>query len=293
MRKAFTLIELLVVIAIIAILAAILFPVLAQAREAAKKAADLSNVKQQGLGTMMYAVDVDDMLPMMTGTNAAGAWGWNFAKYVPADWSANPGTPDRVAYSRAFQMNTVQPYMKNFDICASPGAPLFARFPGENVVAGKKKERTSYTYNGLLQNYSQSAIASVSKLPMYTLSSGYVTVDGGGFSGPNLECATANSPCTYLPQLSSGACATGNGHNSWMFVTFNNAPYWAFSKGQNWGMADGSAKFRRVGATLSPGDTDWRTDPWTGYDATGHAGFFWYDGCHAWLFRPDYDFSIQ
>ena len=63
MKKAFTLIELLVVIAIIAILAAILFPVFAQAKAAAKKTADLSNLKQDGLAALMYANDADDIMP--------------------------------------------------------------------------------------------------------------------------------------------------------------------------------------------------------------------------------------
>ena len=62
-RPGFTLIELLVVIAIIAILAAILFPVFAQAKAAPKKTADLTNLKQIGTGTMIYSADYDDMFP--------------------------------------------------------------------------------------------------------------------------------------------------------------------------------------------------------------------------------------
>jgi prepilin-type N-terminal cleavage/methylation domain-containing protein len=61
-RRGFTLIELLVVIAIIAILAAILFPVFAQAREKARSAACLSNLKQVGMATRMYSQDYDEVL---------------------------------------------------------------------------------------------------------------------------------------------------------------------------------------------------------------------------------------
>jgi len=69
-KAAFTLIELLVVIAIIAILAAILFPVFAQAKEAAKKTACLSNMKQIGLATQIYNQDYDFQFPQSKQTDA-------------------------------------------------------------------------------------------------------------------------------------------------------------------------------------------------------------------------------
>jgi prepilin-type N-terminal cleavage/methylation domain-containing protein len=76
MKRAFTLIELLVVIAIIAILAAILFPVFAQAKDAAKSTAALNNVKQLGLGNLMYAGDADDAFPL---SYSEGSQAWQGA----------------------------------------------------------------------------------------------------------------------------------------------------------------------------------------------------------------------
>ncbi len=64
MKRGFTLIELLVVIAIIAILAAILFPVFARAREKARQSSCMNNLKQIGLATMMYVQDYDEMFPI-------------------------------------------------------------------------------------------------------------------------------------------------------------------------------------------------------------------------------------
>lgn len=74
MRRGFTLIELLVVIAIIAILAAILFPVFAQAKQAAKRSADLSNVKQLTMGVIMYCGDHDDILPASRVVEQSSDW---------------------------------------------------------------------------------------------------------------------------------------------------------------------------------------------------------------------------
>ncbi len=75
MKRGFTLIELLVVIAIIAILAAILFPVFAQAKESAKKTACLSNARQIALANRIYLSDYDDVYPIFYAYNSAPAAG--------------------------------------------------------------------------------------------------------------------------------------------------------------------------------------------------------------------------
>src|SRR5438128_11015091 len=86
LRSGFTLIELLVVIAIIAILAGILFPVFARAREQARKASCLSNLHQLGLGILMYAQDYDETLCRSTqgtcGQPNAMAWADVILPYV-------------------------------------------------------------------------------------------------------------------------------------------------------------------------------------------------------------------
>src|SRR5437868_14199204 len=73
--RGFTLVELLVVIAILALLAALLFPVFAQARHAARGSTCVSNLKQLGIAFLMYAADYDDTLPEAGGeTGAVAAW---------------------------------------------------------------------------------------------------------------------------------------------------------------------------------------------------------------------------
>lgn len=84
-RKGFTLIELLVVIAIIAILAAILFPVLSQARQAAKKTQCSSNMRQLSVALLMYSTDYDGGLPETMHTtfgNAQRAWVYTLTPYT-------------------------------------------------------------------------------------------------------------------------------------------------------------------------------------------------------------------
>jgi prepilin-type N-terminal cleavage/methylation domain-containing protein/prepilin-type processing-associated H-X9-DG protein len=82
-RKGFTLIELLVVIAIIAILAAILFPVFAKAREKARQTSCASNLKQLGLGAMMYTQDYDERFMRAYGWGESGTYHHWFDQIMP------------------------------------------------------------------------------------------------------------------------------------------------------------------------------------------------------------------
>ena len=112
-KRGFTLIELLVVIAIITILAAILFPVFAQAREAARKSTCLSNLKQIGLGMQMYTQDYDEMLPPPY-TNSA----------VPSG-TAPASEP---IHASAFGWgDLIMPYIKNAGIFQCPSNTIKAR----------------------------------------------------------------------------------------------------------------------------------------------------------------------
>ena len=291
-RKAFTLIELLVVIAIIAILAAILFPVFAQAKESAKSASDLSNIKQMGLAVAMYSTDYDDMMPLGHGINDAnGQQGFNYNKYVPEDWAVAGIPPERVAYSANFVGNTIQPYVKNRQILAAPGQAT-TEYTNGVLAAGKSKGTTTYAFNGLLHGYNSTAIVAVAELPLWTEANGNRVGVGLGFANPALNCATNNQPCYYRPSTTTG-CQAGNGGISNMYTRFDNAnsSYWLYKRGQNWSFADSHAKFRRVGATLAPQDTNARTDPWTQYNDRGQAGFYYCNApfcCHAYLFRPDF-----
>ncbi len=132
--QGFTLIELLVVISIIAILAAVLFPVFAKAKEAAKKASCISNLKQISLATLMYLEDYEEKtfnstsVSQIPGTTPRIYQAW-YGQYVTI------GGLDQVDTSKGL----LQPYMKNTTIMDCPGAkdipPLYNWNPSSPPLA--------------------------------------------------------------------------------------------------------------------------------------------------------------
>ena len=127
-QQAFTLIELLVVIAIIAILAAILFPAFARARENARRASCQSNMKQLGLGMAQYTQDYDEKYPYMADVTTVAS-----ATYFAYD----TGTGSNPAYA-------IYPYVKSWQIYRCPSvSDSNSTDPGPYIG-------TSYLWNGVL-----------------------------------------------------------------------------------------------------------------------------------------------
>jgi prepilin-type N-terminal cleavage/methylation domain-containing protein/prepilin-type processing-associated H-X9-DG protein len=210
-KRGFTLIELLVVIAIIAILASILFPVFARARENARRSSCQSNLKQIGLGIMQYTQDYDENLPLVF-------WGYN---------NGDNGW-----------VRTIQPYMKSEQIFQCPsestaGARLADANPQNNA--------SDYFYNANLGYKSHSGNDMTGANALAALQAPANTVlAGDSMTAPEYMYANCVSVCT-------GATPTGIG---WAFpgreTTRGNNTINASTRhlsGANYAFADGHVKF--------------------------------------------------
>lgn len=240
--SAFTLIELLVVIAIIAILAAILFPVFAQAKIAAKKTVDLSNVKQLGLGVAMYNNDYDDSEPF--------CWGWN-SEWKP--WHQQIG-----------------PYVNSKPLWLSPV---------DNWNRGTEGTGGECIPNALTRGVTYSMAYT---WPAFGSLTGDWWGPSGESCQMSVTCEAGGSSATAIPSSATTILMAPrpNWYHQWCQgwateVFFNYGEFnmkgggaQMFNNGANYGLADGHAKFMNKDATLKgqgaqvgkPTPSNWPSD---------------------------------
>ncbi|RYG32275.1 prepilin-type N-terminal cleavage/methylation domain-containing protein [bacterium] len=272
MKKAFTLIELLVVIAIIAILAAILFPVFAQAKEAAKKTATLSNVKQLGTAFNIYLSDSEDIFPLAFGQQPSGAWMQNFLLPVPGKNIVGGGwdTPAGLEMSGAAWANSIQPYMKNVQLFEMGGK---AKLTVDTSTWNGEKGQMGLQMNGMMHGISASGVASPSLAVLAWPAWGDVNMSGRVLANPNLQCSTG--PCAFNSGAMPDGSASGDGAIQYIWDGTTKA----FVYGQTMPVVrtDSSAKSIRASAAITDGTAPANPDPmgawaapWYASDAQGH-----------------------
>jgi prepilin-type N-terminal cleavage/methylation domain-containing protein len=307
-RKGFTLIELLVVIAIIAILAAILFPVFAQAKAAAKKAQAISNVKNMGTATELYNTDNDDMYGLATPFLGGTINNWSWDRFLPVPQLIKTTTNASLADGiRSHVNNAMQPYMKNWDIFQDPFATrhTVAGTSVPNAVGIVAADYTAsipsitYTFNGLLQGLSSTAVAAPASLTTWWNGQGKRSLIGLNYSSPQLICTQPAANCQYVPP--AAGCGTGsnpNGTISFYTTNVSTRGWDMYTQNHVYAFADTHVKTRKSGVYQNNKRQDPRTDPFAYYlgqevDRFRAGGARYWDAnyCHAYMFRPDIDFA--
>jgi len=250
-QSGFTLIELLVVIAIIAILAAILFPVFAKAREKARQTTCLSNEKQLGLGFLQYTQDYDETFPF--GNNG------DFAAY-PVGWAG-----------------AIYSYVKSAGVYKCPDDSTSATAPAVPISYGYNWNVGNYTV--ITGNFGNGMKANPAKNSQFNSVSRTVVLCEAFSQTANVASATGeNSSVTVLGMrydAGSATYATGimrAGNNQASHVGTGNTDTFSatgvHSDGSNFLLADGHAKWARPSA-ISTGANN-TTDP---NDCTAEQGF--------------------
>ena len=265
-NRAFTLIELLVVIAIIAILASILFPVFAQARDKARQASCLSNMKQLGLAYNMYSQDYDGALMQTTAEhpNLKIHWSYVAQPYVknigifvcPSDPApVTPKTPCVAGMNVGIDCDAQVPkfsYVNNYNVIPAhdwiPVAESAFETPANLIVLGERRAK--------LNNPKAKAIG------QWKGTSGFIGTSGVS-TGSGQVCPNDTYRFATLSDAQAGLLGTSDKPE---IVRVN---WERHNGGSNYTFADGHAKWFKLDQTLNPVNFMWgeRWYPSPRYDA--------------------------
>jgi prepilin-type N-terminal cleavage/methylation domain-containing protein len=260
-RSAFTLIELLVVIAIIAILAAILFPVFAQAKEAAKKTQTISNFKQVGTAMAMYLGDSDDTFPLAASfSNERQQWrsGWpvpdSVLHAVPTGWvqdTRNRQAEPRRSEEALFALNAMQMYIKTGGLYEAAGLPPFLGYGGTRVGT---PSMVNVTYNGMLHAYSGTAVNAPAQLPIFWGGHYKNNLQGYALSAPQLDCVQVqSSACRFNPATGPQGTNVAYGYVWYLVGAYpSNFTMWHYGRHAPFIYADTHAKMVSLNGPIWP-----------------------------------------
>lgn len=242
--KAFTLIELLVVIAIIAILAAILFPVFARARENARKASCQSNLKQLGIMMLQYTQDYDEQFPItFHGTSAVN--------------------------TRQPWMRHMQPYIKSTQVMQCPSEGSAPGWAASQLYTGGYYP-VHYAYNFYIGGNNADSDNSINVAAMVKPAETVLMCDSGGTvptrTNPDGQTVPAGTIPEKWPRMIKTTTGQGGAYTSWILIhaasgfwstTYANygAPYARHFNQTNVLWADGHVKSQRMEQIMATGTT--------------------------------------
>ena len=243
-RRGFTLIELLVVIAIIAILAAILFPVFAQAREKARAIACISNEKQLGLALLQYTQDYDEQFPAGNSYLHPYGQGWMGACQSYIKSTALGKCPDDSTSQVTYMGFTDYPVSYAFNTNATTKSQGTLNAPASTVLlceAFGAVARIDQTDEGLSSGTAADCSPATDGLPDQSSSNGGVLCD-------TVACGPRAGTTSNDLQLATGVMdygTTGSGQN--VAGVYTNNGNGVHTGGSNFLLGDGHAKFLRPG----------------------------------------------
>ncbi len=289
LRRGFTLIELLVVIAIIAILAAILFPVFAQARAKARQTACISDQKQLATATLMYTQDSDETFPLACGFYQGIGWTTNYLTPVPYNTACANGVcgANYTNYTTLSWANSVQTYTKNYGVELCPDAATQNPTKVTQSAGAPLPQKVSSVYNGLLMGYPLSGVVRPASTAMITENYGKGYYNGYYISNPVLQCPDATKPCVYHNGTTDPSIKNGLASSWFGFTDTANV----HGQGMTYAYADGHVKLKHLSTqVIAPQQTDYNNDPFVNYSAAGLPQGAWFSNGHFYFFRPDNDF---